>query len=435
MQFSSDRLAQSLAGELGADAVTSDPSLLAVHNVDGREPPLLCFPANPEQIAASLRVCSEANATITPWGGGTAMAIGNLVRQVDIVIGLERLNLLVEHDQANLTATVQSGHVLAALQEALSRHNQFLPFDPPAPTRATVGGVVATNLNGPRRSCYGSVRDLVIGMKVVLASGEQIKAGGKVVKNVAGYDMCKLFVGSMGTLGIVTEVTLRMAPTPETEATLIASGTLPKIQGFLDEFTHSKLLPSAVLLLNAQASKATDLAQNDWQVAVRCEGFEETVARHLRDALAMAQRIGLTANTLQENDHSRFWQEARDFPLQADRLVYRATVPRSSTFEVIQAVHNWSIADFRPEIVSDVAAGIVWISLGVNDLAAQWFTKLIAETRSHRGHAIIFAAPAHLKRGIDVWGPDPPTLSLMRAIKRQFDPQGLLNPGRFLGGI
>src|SRR5262249_59478151 len=107
MQFSSDRLAQLLAGELGTDAVTSDPSLLAVHKVDGREPPLLCFPANPEQIAASLRVCSEANATITPWGGGTAMAIGNLVRQVDIVLGFERLNLLAEHDQAHLTPALQ----------------------------------------------------------------------------------------------------------------------------------------------------------------------------------------------------------------------------------------------------------------------------------------------------------------------------------------
>ena len=434
MQLSSDRLAQSLEGELGADAVTRELSLLAAYNVDGGEPALLCFPVSPEQVAAALRLCSEANATMTPWGGGTAMAIGNPTRQVDIVIGLERLNLLVEHDQANLTATVQSGHRLAALQEVLARHNQFLPFDPPAPARATVGGVVATNLNGPRRSCYGSVRDLVIGMKIVLASGEQIKAGGKVVKNVAGYDMCKLLVGSLGTLGIITEVTLRMTPIPETAATLIASGTLPKVQQFANELSRSKLLPSAVLLLNAQASKATALAQSDWQVAVWCEGFEETVARHLRDAPALAQRIGLATAILHENDHRRFWDKMRDFPLQAG-LVYRVTVPRASMAEVIQTVHNWSTADFRPEIVSDTAMGIVWISLEVNDLAAQWFAKLIAEARAHRGHAIMLAAPTHLKRGIDVWGPAPPTLSLMREIKRQFDPKGLLNPGRFVGSI
>ena len=364
MQFSSDRLAQSLEGELGADAVTSELSSLAAYNVDGREPALLCFPASPEQVAAALRLCSEANATVTPWGGGTAMAIGNPPRQVDIVIGLERLNRLVEHDQANLTATVQSGHRLAALQEVLARHNQFLPFDPPAPARATVGGVVATNLNGPRRSYYGSVRDLVIGMKVVLASGEQIKAGGKVVKNVAGYDMCKLFVGSLGTLGIITEVTLRMAPIPETEATLIASGTLLEVQQFAHELSRSKLLPSAVLLLNVPTSKATDLVQSDWRVAVRCEGFAETVARHLRDAASMAQKIGLVTATLRENDHRRFWDEMRDFPLQVDRLVYRVTLPRSSTTEFIQTIHSRLLADLHPEIVSDIAMGTVWISLG-----------------------------------------------------------------------
>jgi glycolate oxidase FAD binding subunit len=435
MKPSGDRLAQGLEGELGVGAVTSEPSLLAAHSVDGRDPAVLCFPASPEQVAAALRLCSEANATVTPWGGGTAMRIGNSPRQVDVVVGLERLSLLVEHDQANLTATVQSGHRLAALQEVLARHNQFLPLDPPAPARATVGGVVATNLNGPRRGYYGSVRDLVIGMKVVLASGEQIKAGGKVVKNVAGYDMCKLFVGSLGTLGITTEVTLRMAPTPEIAATLIASGSLPEVQQFADELSHSKLLPSAVLLLNAQTSKATDLTHSDWQVAVWCEGFEETVARHLRDAPAMAQRIGLATAILQENDHCRFWDKMRDFPLQADRLVYRVTVPRSSTAEIIQTVHNWSTADFCPEIVSDAPTGIVWISLEVNDLAAQWLAKLIAEARAHGGHAILLAAPANLKRGVDVWGSVPPTLSLMREVKRQFDPKNLLNPGRFIGGI
>lgn len=435
MKPSGDRLAQLLEGELGAGAVTSELSLVAAHNVDGTEPALLCFPANPEQVGATLRLCSKANATVAPWGGGTAMGIGNQLRQVDVVIGLERLNLLVEHDQANLTATVQSGHRLAALQQVLARHNQFLPIDPPAPARATVGGVVATNLNGSRRSYYGSVRDLVIGMKVVLASGEQIKAGGKVVKNVAGYDMCKLFVGSLGTLGIITEVTLRMAPIPETAATLIASGTLPEVQQFAHELSRSKLLPSAVLLLNAPTSIATALAQSDWRVAVRCEGFAETVARHLRDATSMAQKIRLATATLTEDDHRQFWDEMRDFPLQADRFVYRVTLPRSSTAEFIQRIHSRLLADLHPEIVSDIVMGAVWISLGSDTLAAPWFTKLIDESRTHGGHAMILAGPTNLKKGIDVWGPAPPTLSLMREIKHQFDPEGLLNPGRFVGGI
>jgi glycolate oxidase FAD binding subunit len=435
MKYSVDRLAQWLEAELGAGTVVGDPVSLAAHRVDGKEPALLILPSSAEQVGAALRVCSEVKATVAPWGGGTVMGIGNPPRQIDVVVGLERLNQLVEHDQANLTATVQSGYRLAPLQAILKQQNQFLPFDPPAPARATVGGVLATNLNGPRRSHYGSVRDLVIGMKVVLASGEEIKAGGKVVKNVAGYDMCKLFVGSLGTLGIITEATLRMAPIPETAATLVASGTLGEAQQFTNELSRSQLLPSAIFLFSPEASKVNPIEQSQWRVAVCCEGFEKSVTRHLHDTRQAAAEIGLGSEILQANDHHRFWDDVRDFPLQANRLVYRVTVPRASTAAVIQAVYNFSAAGFRPEIVSDPAVGIIWISLAPNQEAVKWFTKLRTEVRAHRGHAVLFAAPAELKQGVDVWGPAPPALSLMREIKRQFDPKNILNPGRFAGGI
>jgi glycolate oxidase FAD binding subunit len=435
MKFSADRLAQWLEAELGTGTVVGDAVSLAARRVDGKEPVLLIFPANAEQLSAALRVFCEAEATVAPWAGGTAMGIGNPPRQIDVVVGLERLNQLVEHDQANLTATIQSGHRLAPLQEILKRQNQFLPFDPPAPARATVGGVVATNANGPRRSYYGSVRDLVIGMKVVLASGEEIKAGGKVVKNVAGYDMCKLFVGSLGTLGIITEATLRMAPIPETAATVLATGTLPRAWQLADELSRSRLLPSAVFLLSPAASRVDDREQSGWRVAVWCEGFEKSVARHLHEAQHTATGIGLGTEILQANDHNGFWDEVRDFPLEADRLIYRVTVPRASAAAVIQAVHNFSTAGFRSAIVSDLLMGTVWISLAANDEAVKWFTKLYTEFREYRGHATLVAAPPELKQGIDVWGPAPPGLSLMREIKRQFDPKSLLNPGRFAGGI
>jgi glycolate oxidase FAD binding subunit len=324
---------------------------------------------------------------------------------------------------------------LPALQEVVAHNNQFLPLDPPNATGATVGGIVATNLNGPRRSHFGSVRDLVIGMKVALASGEQIKAGGKVVKNVAGYDMCKLFVGSLGTLGIMTEVTLRLAPIPDAAATAIVSGALPDVRQFIEDLSHSKLLPAAVFLFNAWASKAAAVAQRDWHVAVRCEGFEQAVSRHLHEAAAMAQSIGLASVILRESDHRRLWDEMRDFPLQVDRLVCRVALPRSSTTEFIQAIHARSPAGLHPEIVGDAFMGTVWISLDGDDPAVQSFAQLVDEARSQGGHGIILSAPTHLKRAIDVWGPEPPALPLMREIKKQFDPQSLLNPGRFVAGI
>jgi glycolate oxidase FAD binding subunit len=435
MKLSHRELAERFAAELGADGVTGEAALLTAHAVDGKEPALVCFPETSDQIAAVMRICSEADVAVIPWGGGTAMRIGNPPRRADVVLELSRLNRLGEHDDANLTVTVGAGIRVGNLQNIVAGRKQFLAFDPPCPARATVGGVVATNLNGPRRSYYGSVRDIVIGMKVVLASGEQIKAGGKVVKNVAGYDMCKLLVGSLGTLGLITEVTLRMAPIPETAATLISSGTLSKVLLLVGELSNSKLLPSAVLVANAKTSSAGEIGQSDWFSAVCCEGFERSVARQIRDVQEMARRAGLASEILQEAAHSGFWERMHDFPLQADRLVYRVTVPRASTAEVIKTVASWPSTDFRPEIVSDAAVGIIWISLEVNDMALQWFDKFIAHAREHRGHAIIFAAPANLKQGVDIWGSAPSTLSLMREIKRQFDPQGLVNPGRFVAGI
>jgi len=432
MKSTVDQLAQRLEAELGAAAVVTEQSVLAAHIVDGMRPALVCSPAAAEQIAAALRVCVEAEAAVVPWGGGTAMAIGNRPRALDVVMQTSRLDRVIEHDAANLTATVQSGIALTALQDIVRGQNQFLPFDPPDPARATVGGVVAANLNGPRRSCYGSVRDLVIGMKVALASGELIKAGGKVVKNVAGYDMCKLFVGSLGTLGILTEVTLRMAPIPETAATVIAVGALPKALQFVDELSRSPLLPAAVALMNSGALGA---GQNDWQAAIRCEGFAETVARHTSDAVALARRVGLGADILGDNADGQLWDRVRDFPLSTSRVVYRVTVPRASLAECAQAIEDWNTPEFQPAILSDAPMGTLWIGEPVSQRSAQQFSKLLSLAQRCGGHAIMFTAPAEAKENIDVWGAPPPTLALMRAIKNQFDPKGLLNPGRFIAGI
>jgi glycolate oxidase FAD binding subunit len=436
MNLSEDHFAQRLEAELGVAAVKSESNLLASHAVDGKQPLLFCLPDTPAQVAAVLRIGSESDAAMIPWGGGAAIGIGNLPRRVDLVIGLNRLSRLVEHDDANLTATLEAGMTLAHAQALVAPRNQFLPFDPPRVGHSTIGGIIAASLNGPRRMFYGSVRDLVIGMKVALVSGEPIKAGGKVVKNVAGYDMCKLFVGSLGTLGIITETTVRMAPIPETAATLIALGSLPEVRQLADEVSRSSLLPAAVVLMNSQAGPAANGAQGNWRVAVWSEGFEDSVARHLRDTQATAERLGLGTAVVREKAHEQLWTKVRDFPVEAERLVYRVTVPRGSVAEFVTTVEGWCGSDFHPAIVSDVVAGTVWISLAANpDVAMTWFSKLIAAARDRQGHAIILSAPPASKDGIDIWGSAPSSLSLMREIKRQFDPNGLLNPGRFVAGI
>src|SRR5262245_1923080 len=248
MKLGQPELAQKLCAALGADCVNADSTILARYSVDGVTPGLVCTPQNSDQVGAAVRICAEAQASLIPWGGGTTMALGNAPRRADVVMKTSALDGVIEHDHANLTATVQCGITLAALQTTLAVKTQFAPFDPPCPERSTIGGTVAANLNGPRRGSYGSVRDLIIGMKVVLGSGETIKAGGKVVKNVAGYDMCKLFAGSLGTLGVITEITLRVAPVAESRASLIASGTLEQSDRAAQALAAAKLLPSATML-------------------------------------------------------------------------------------------------------------------------------------------------------------------------------------------
>ncbi len=428
MKITSDRLTRQFESELGAAAVSAEPGALAAHAVDGKVPALICAPAAPQQLALALGICSAAQAAVIPWGGGTAMAIGNPPRRADVILKTHRFNRIIDHDHANLTLTGQSGMTLNGVQAALTPQKQFAPFDAPFPERSTLGGIVAANLNGPRRSSWGSVRDLVIGMKVVLASGEQIKAGGKVVKNVAGYDMCKLFTGSLGSLGIITELTVRVAPVPECSATGMAWGTLEQGEKLAGEITNSKLLPAAVFLRN-------NAARQNWQLAVSFEGFAETVARQLRDVDSMAQRLGMRSETLGAENQQPLWQELRDSPLEAGRVVFRMTVARKSLAQIIRAIDSSHTGATPPAIIADMAMGTIWLAGAANKTFADGFAPLISLAQQQRGHAVMFAAPAPLKQGVEVWGPAPPALALMREIKHKFDPQAILNPGRFVGGF
>jgi glycolate oxidase FAD binding subunit len=433
MKLSSEALSAKLERELDAGSLVNNPASFAAYAVDGKIPALVCFPSTPEQVGSVLRICAEADAAVVPWGGGTSMRLGNIPRRLDVVIGLEKLARLIEHDDANLTATVQAGMTIGALQKILGQRRQFLPVDPPYPSRATIGGIVAANTNGPRRMMYCGVRDLVVGMKMVLATGERIKAGGKVVKNVAGYDLCKLFIGSLGTLGIITDVTLRMAPLPERAASFVASGTLDRCARFVNDLSASALLPSAVTILGAHA---TDIfTGNSTAVAVWVEGFEEAIDRHLRDLSAMAERETLAGEVLRDEPHRRLWEEVGNFGMNGGGVLYRVTVPAGFVAEVLTAIDRWSESAERVRTIAHAATGTVWVWMDEAPASMAWFAKLAALARDHKGHAITAATPFGLKQGIDVWGPPRASLGLMREIKRRFDPQDMLNPGRFVGGL
>jgi glycolate oxidase FAD binding subunit len=427
MKLSREQFINRLRESVEAEALCVEPEQLAAHQVGNRIAALVCFPDTAAQIATVLRICADAEAKVVPWGGGTAMQVGNLPPQVDLVISTKRLNRLIEHDHANLTVTVQSGATVAMLQSALAGQKQFLPFDPPLPDSSTIGGVISANLNGPKRYSRGGVRDLVIGLKAVLGSGEQIKAGGKVVKNVAGYDLCKLFTGSLGTLAMLAEATLRLAPIPEESATAVAAGSSTELLELAHALKASTLLPSAVFLTKG-AIKPT------WLLAASFEGFDASVARQLSEFASLAQRSALEIQTYRSRAEGDIWRVIADLPLKSDRLIYRMTVPPSSFAPVLSEVENL-LGRADPLISADLGIGTVWIVVPADSANVTHFGKLISLAQQHQGHAILFAAPPEIKIGVDVWGPAPPSISLMREIKNRFDPKAILNPGRFIGAM
>lgn len=433
-------LAVELEAALGAEAVQQDPDVLRAWAVDGKIPRIRCAPRDPDQVGAALRLCAKAGAAVVPWGGGTAMQLGNVPRRVDVVLSLEQLHDLVEHDDANLTATMQAGMTVARLQDVLGRKRQFLAIDPPLPRRATIGGVVAANTSGPRRMLYGGVRDLVIGMKMVMATGEQIKAGGKVVKNVAGYDMCKLFVGSLGTLGVITEVTFKMAPLPETAATIVARGGLDQLTQLVDAVFETTLLPSAVAILSEAVAAGAGIPGRSSAVAIWAEGFEEAVTRHVAEVQAMAEGRGLSSAVVRGAEHQQLWSHVRDFgvhlaPDGDDAVVFRIAVPLAAVAPVVVTIDRLRGEERPAQLIAHAGAGVVHVALPAAAGAGAWFSGLTALAQEHGGHAILAAAPPAVKDQVDVWGPPPPALGIMREIKRQFDPQGLLNPGRFVARL
>src|SRR5574341_2180853 len=271
----------------------------AAYAVDGLVPRVVARPASVEELSALLKVADEAGAAVVPWGGGSKQSLGGIPPRVDLVVSLARMNRVVEHEPADLTASFEAGIRLADANAALGTANQWIALDPPHGDRCTLGGVLAANASGPRRLRYGTARDLVIGVRVVHADGTVTKGGAKVVKNVTGYDMNKLYVGSLGTLGVIVEATFRLYPLPPAERTWVAAfPTAGQAREAVAKIMDSPLVPSAVELLNEGAAAAVghraglDPGPGAAHLAVAVASVPEAVETQLRTAQRMGQQVG-----------------------------------------------------------------------------------------------------------------------------------------------
>ena len=398
---------------------------VAVDAVDGLLPQMVIEPGNPEETASVLETAAKAGLRVIPRGGATKMDWGNPPRDGELIVSTRRLNRVLEHAWGDMTATVEAGCTFTQLQQTLAEHGQRVALDPLWPDRATVGGILVTNDSGSLRTRFGALRDLIIGVTLALADGTLAKSGGKVVKNVAGYDLPKLATGSLGTLGIITQAIFRLHPVPpETRSLSFSSHDNAAMNALVLKVLDSTLIPTGIQV-RAGNSFLPEVDLRFEGTATGCEAQIEQTSRIASGAL----RIKSSADVW--NAPATLWSGAEPAVvckftlLPADLGAFCDKLTRvSERFHL-----SWRLVA--------QAAGVGLLRLEGTESAALLaaIRDLLERLESSRGSLAVLRCPLEVKRKADVWGNAGDALRLMRDIKAQFDPAGRLNPGRFIGGI
>jgi glycolate oxidase FAD binding subunit len=442
---------------IGEDHVIQDPDKLKGYTIGGKKPKVVVFPKTIHEVSKVVAYANQQHLLIIPRGNGTKMGVGGIPKKIDIILSTSRLNRITDSDCENLTLSAEAGITLSEIQKSLAKVGKgyFLPLDPPFTDKATLGGIVATNSSGPKRLLYGTARDLIIGTKAVFPNGDMVVSGGKTVKNVSGYDMCKLLIGSYGTLGTLCEMTFKLLPLPEKEGTLLLSfAKLEETDGFVRELRGSQLIPSSIEILNAMAVQKMEYSMSmppngNYLVAIGLEGVAESIERQIFDMSEMGKRYGvLEAVTMDSEKHQAFWIAIRDF---SNGLIqnYPNLISLKSNFLISKSGEMLgSYEKFARESGIDCAfichagSGILYsyILPGKKFRSKiESFVELIggltSEAVKNEGNLVIESSPLLIKKKVDVWGQSRSDYLVVRRLKEQIDPAGILNIGRFVGGI
>jgi glycolate oxidase FAD binding subunit len=388
--------------------------------------------AAPREIAHVVELLRDAAAR--DWrvgiaGGGTELGVGYPAEDVELLVRTPLLDRIVDYSPADLVVEVEAGTTLAALQAVLAQNGQRLALDPPDPEHATIGGLLATNTFGPRRARFGSLRDLIVGISLVRADGERVRGGGKVVKNVAGFDLPKIAVGSLGTLGLIVTATFRLHPIPENARTLCVTGVSGAgVRDLVRRVVAARIEPAALLTQYDAASKTH-------RFFATFEGFAAGVAEQVERFAGVVREMGFASEETDADAAFAIDRRART----AGAARVRATVPPAS-FETLDRV---VVAPFarvvrHPEIVTYPSLGIAFAA-GDPDESDRFVTDVLAMRRgceSIGGNLVTLALDdAELVTRIDPYGTLPPAFPLMRRLKDRFDPARRLNRGRFVGKL
>lgn len=483
-------IAQQLTGLLGGGAVLSEERL-DEYSIDGLSPLAVVQPDRRQGIVQTLRWAAQERIAVFPRGGGTQLSLGNVPGRAGLVLDLSRCGRILDFQPSDLTVTVEAGITLDSLRRQLAQGGKFLAVEAPLAGRATIGGILASNASGPLRLGYGLARDWLIGISVASAQGVETKAGGKVVKNVTGYDLGKLYTGSLGTLGVIVEATFKLSPLPLETGALAA--VFPSLQSALDAGAHllrQVYAPQGMQVIDAPAARRMGLWQAQHEGGTSSGG--ELPEPRAQEALALAFFSGralAVRRSLKEATglfHDKGASRVEETQVSASSALLRRltdlgwgeeTKPYlglkiSVPLPAVGRVAAWLGQPFTsgrhgllalgpPEIVADPGFGLVWLLWwtepnrdpsasedppnpasseggegGVEESRLVDTIGRIREmVRGLGGSAVVEHAPLAVKRRIDVWSEAPGAIEIMRRIKRQFDPQGTLNPGRFVGGI
>jgi glycolate oxidase FAD binding subunit len=391
-------------------------------SVEGVEPDFVVEPGSIEEISDVMKLAAREGLAVAPRGGGTKMHIGDPPRTLDLIVSTVRMNEVLEHTPGDQIVRLEAGVKLEDLQENVSSSDQMLAIDPPE-SGATIGGIVAANSSGPRRYRYGTIRDLIIGITVVLHDGTVAKAGGKVVKNVAGYDLSKLFTGSLGTLGIIANANFRLHPRPEAARTVaVEVAGAQQAQAAAQAIVHSQIEATAVELHYGEDGK---------HLKVLLESIPGGIDAKTETAFFLLKQFG-EVRTLSD--------EEADHPghLTTAEVVLKIGAPPVDLAAVLDSVLGTAERKglAHPRITGHAGTGVTIVGFSPeNEAGAAGFVEEMREIWVRRGGSVTLQrAPLTLKQRVSTWDNGGDYLGLIRRVKEKFDPRGGMNPGRFLGG-
>jgi len=429
-------VASGLAAIVGGAPVLDDPAALEGFAVAGRTPRWVVTPGSVEQVSGVLGLARDAGLAVAPRGSGSMLGLGFPPTRVDVVLDTSGLAAVVDYSPDDLTVAVGAGVTAGALAGLLATRRQWLPLDPPGGATRTLGGIAATNASGPLRARYGTMRDLLLGVRFVQADGVVTWGGARVVKSVSGYDIPKLMVGSLGTLGVLVELTLRLHPAPEFEATWLARfPTVEHARACVARVLDSTLQPSRVEFLSATALAACGVEPAPAALAISIGTVEAGVRAQGESLATLVSAEGGKDGPAPE----RFWL-AYDRALSGADAILSVRALASELASAIAAIERAAVdeACVAPSIAGSAAAGV--LRVGFDRIDGERLTRLVTRLRetlgAGGGGVVLERAPRDGRVAVDPWGPlDADELDLMRRLKDEFDPGRTLNPGRFVGGL